>query len=457
MNARPQLCLIEDDVIMGESLCDRFDLEGFGCDWCKTATAALDKIGTKSYSAVISDIRLPDFSGEELFHRLSAREIFIPPWIFITAYGSIDRAVALLKLGAHDYVTKPFDLDQLIEKLRALSVATYCGDIPNSTQPTLGISGAMQRLEALLSRLATQANTILITGESGVGKEITARRLHQLDPRDAEQPFVAVNCGALTETLLEAELFGYEKGAFTGAIRTKRGVFEQADGGTLFLDEIGDMPLVMQVKLLRVLQDHQIVRIGAEEPITVSLRLVCATHRDLKKLVEEGTFREDLYYRIHVINIKIPPLRERIEDVLWYARRFLDELADTTSVLRKRLSPAAEQALLRYPWPGNIRELRHCVERACILSERAVLEPGTLFEDASLRHMEVFDGNDSLAQYLRACEQTYIQQTLTHNHGHLGNTAASLGISRKNLWEKMRKLGLSAKSPASTGEDPLVP
>lgn len=456
MNARPQLCLIEDDVIMGESLCDRFELEGFGWDWFKTAAAALDRIGTKSYAAVISDIRLPDFSGEELFRRLSAREVFIPPWIFITAYGSIDRAVALLKLGANDYVTKPFDLDQLIEKLRALSVATCIGDASNPAQPTLGISVAMQRVEALLPRLAAQANTILITGESGVGKEITARKVHQLDPRTAEKPFVAVNCGALTETLLEAELFGYEKGAFTGALRTKRGVFEQADGGTLFLDEIGDMPLVMQVKLLRVLQDHQIVRVGAEQPVRVNLRLVCATHRDLKKLVEQGSFREDLYYRVHVINLKIPPLRERSEDVLWYARMFLDELADTNPARRKRLSPAAEQALIRYPWPGNVRELRHCVERACILSDRSVLEPSTLFEDESLRHIEVFEGSDSLAQYLKACEQTYIRQALTHNHGHLGNTAANLGICRKNLWEKMRKLGLSAKSPAIADDDPTL-
>ncbi|MDE2089526.1 MAG: sigma-54-dependent Fis family transcriptional regulator, partial [Gammaproteobacteria bacterium] len=300
-------------------------------------------------------------------------------------------------------------------------------------------------------------NSILITGESGVGKEITARKLHELDPRTTGKPFVAVNCGALTETLLEAELFGYEKGAFTGANRTKRGVFEQADGGTLFLDEIGDMPLVMQVKLLRVLQDRQIVRVGGEEPIGVNLRLICATHRDLKKLVEQGTFREDLYYRVNVIKLTIPPLRERSEDVLWYARKFIDELAGTVSGPRKRLSPSAEQTLLRYPWPGNIRELRHCVERACILSEAAVLEPSTLFEDASLRHIEVFEGTDSLAQYLKACEQTYIQQTLAQNHGHLGNTAASLGISRKNLWEKMRKLGLSVKSSAaSENDDPQI-
>jgi transcriptional regulator with PAS, ATPase and Fis domain len=308
----------------------------------------------------------------------------------------------------------------------------------------LGISPAMRRIEEMLPRLAEQANTILITGESGVGKEVVAREIHRLDARTAGQAFVAVNCGALPETLLEAELFGYEKGAFTGAIRVKRGVFEQAHGGTLFLDEIGDMPLAMQVRLLRAIQERQVVRLGGEQPIPVTLRLICATHHDLKQLVREGRFREDLFYRIDVIHLRIPPLRERKEDIPWLMRLFLAEFAREKGVAARRMHPVAEQALLAYDWPGNVRELKHCLERACILSNQEIIDPCLLFEGGSEAMSVVQAGDASLGAYLADCERRYIQQVLERNQWHMGQTAAALGISRKNLWEKMKKLGISA-------------
>jgi transcriptional regulator with PAS, ATPase and Fis domain len=279
-----------------------------------------------------------------------------------------------------------------------------------------------------------------------VGKEHVAAALHDRLPDAAHSPFVPVNCGALTETLMEAELFGYEKGAFTGALRTKKGVFEQANGGTLFLDEIGDMPLHTQVKLLRAIQERRIVRIGGETPIPVDLRLYCATNRDLKGMVEQGTFREDLYYRINVIHIKVPPLRERKEDILWFAQQFLEEFVRAHPGERRALHPATEQALLSYDWPGNIRELKHCIERACILSSQTVLEPETFFDDCLAVASPGTAAHASLNQYLLDCERRYIQRALETHQGRIAETAAALGISRKNLWEKMKKLGIQGVS-----------
>jgi DNA-binding NtrC family response regulator len=445
MGARLHVCLIEDDPIMGESLCDRLELEGFSFDWCRTAADALERIAGRNYGAVISDIRLPDFSGEELYRHVIERERFVPPWIFITAYGSIDRAVALLKLGAADYVTKPFDLDELIAKLTTVGRVLWRPQADSQAVPLLGVSPAMRQIEATLPRLAQQASTVLVTGESGVGKEVVARLMHAAVAGSGERPFVAVNCGGLPETLLEAELFGHEKGAFTGAIRLRRGVFEQANGGTLFLDEIGDMPASMQVKLLRALQDRSIVRIGGEEPIAVDVRVICATHRDMRKMVGQGAFREDLYYRIHVINLRIPPLRERQEDIMWHAYRFLAEQAARRPAERKLLSRGAEHALTGYPWPGNIRELRHCIERAWILTEGETLQAEALFEESSLQHITRHQAGDGLSDYLQACERNYVLRALERNNGQIGSTAADLGISRKNLWEKMRKLEINAR------------
>ena len=446
--AQHRICLIEDDAIMGEALLDRFTIEGFDCDCYPTGRSALLALKRKRYDAVICDIQLPDLNGEDLFVQLNESERELPPFVFITGYGAVDRAVRLLKLGAYDYLTKPLDIHALLQTVRDLCTRARP---PASGEHTLGISSAMRAIEAMLPRLASgKTGSILITGESGVGKEAVAQTLHRLGDPGGQQPFVAVNCGALTETLLEAELFGYTKGAFTGAVRDKKGVFEQADGGTLFRDEIGEMSPVMQVKLLRAIQERTIVRVGAETPIAVSIRLVCATHQDFKKMVEAGRFREDLYYRIHVVHLHIPPLRERKDDILWLARRLLEARAvdgDHASASPRSLSRAAEQALLDYPWPGNIRELKHCLERACILSTKPVLSAETLFGpigDGDHGEASPTEPIDSLNDYLQACERKYIEEALAIHNRRIGDTAASLGISRKNLWQKMKKLQITA-------------
>ncbi len=448
--AQPIICLIEDDEIMGESLYDRFGLEGFRVDWHHTGLEGKRAINNKNYDLVISDIHLPDIDGEEVFTKLLGERPHLPPFIFITGYGSIDRAVRLLKLGAADYISKPFDLDLLVEKAHLLCPEQAGAETADAEgKDSLGISPVMRGIEQSIPRLAKLASTILITGESGAGKEHVAHLIHRHARHDEHAPFVAVNCGAITESLLESELFGHEKGSFTGAAKARKGVFEQAHGGTLFLDEIGEMSLNMQVKLLRAIQERVIVRVGGDTPIPVDVRLICATNRDLKKMVEEETFREDLYYRIHVIRLRIPPLRERREDVLWFAQLFL-KTCSQLSHENHVLSPLAERALLSYDWPGNLRDLKHSVERACILSTTQMLDPDAFFDDAAMAgpgHPEPQEAaaiEGTLTEYLRECERKFILQSLHQNNWHFGNTAAALGISRKNLWEKMKKLDIHA-------------
>ncbi len=430
-----RICLIEDDAIMGESLVDRFELEGFSHDWFRNGCDGGQALRSQNYALVMSDIRLPDTTGSALFEQLLSENRSLPPFIFITGHGDIDTAVRLLKAGAHDYITKPFDLDALIDKITNLLA-------PNDGlgAASLGLSPAMRQIETMLHRLAASEASVLITGESGVGKERVATALHGLT--GSAKPFIAVNCGALTESLLEAELFGYEKGAFTGAARTKKGVFEQADGGTLFLDEIGDMPLSMQVKLLRALQERCIVRVGGETPIPVDIRLVCATHQTLQERVSNGSFREDLYYRINVVELRIPPLRERPEDILPLARQLLVEMALARGKTTPSLTPTAEHALKNYPWPGNIRELKNTLERASLMSDSRIISHDILFD----RPAPVLSGQQdvaaSLRDYLSECERDFIVRALDTHQWQIQTCADSLGISRKNLWEKMRRLDI---------------
>lgn len=455
MSAHPQLCLIEDDAIMGESLVDRFRLEGFDVDWHRAGEPARRALARRRYDAVLSDIRLPDGDGGQVFLGLLRErpsDAPLPPFIFITGYGTIDRAVELMKAGAADYVTKPFDLDRLVERVRRLCEPHLPGDAT-----VLGASAAMRRIAEAMPRLAAQAETLLIVGESGVGKEHVARLYHRhyCALSGGERAFVAVNCAALPESLMEAELFGYERGAFTGATRAKRGLLEQADGGVLFLDEVGDMPLAMQAKLLRVLQDRVVMRLGGQAPAKVDFRLVCATHRDLKAMVAQGQFREDLYYRIDVITLRIPPLRERRDDIVHYLHAFVDDFNRRHPGARRRVDARTEHLLLRYGWPGNVRELKNAVERACILSPAPLLSPAAFFSDP-LHEPPVSapEFSRSLADYLAAVEREFIQNVLREHGGQIGQTAEALGISRKNLWERMRRLGLSQPRAADpTAQD----
>lgn len=434
---------------MGESLVDRFELEGFTVDWFKSGEAAMSGWRDDRFDLVVSDVRLPGQSGEDVFAQVSERPGLTPPFIFITAFATVDSAVAMLKRGAADYITKPFDIAQLLEKVRVLVGADAPPVLPGDS--TLGPSPAMRQLAGSAPRIAQRARIVLITGESGAGKEVLADFLHRLAFSDTTRPFVAVNCGAIAETLLEGEFFGYERGAFTGAERAHRGFFEQANGGTLFLDEIGDLPLSMQVKLLRVIQEQRVQRLGSERAVAVDVRLTFATNRDLQALVAAGHFREDLYYRINVVRLTVPPLRQRIADIQWLAKRFLGEQAARLRESQKSLSPAAQSALLSHDWPGNVRELKNRIERACVFSQDKTLGIDDLFEDrqASPQPSQA----PTLETFMSEAEKGFIQAALQRHEGRVSLTAAELGVSRKTLWEKTRRHRLhSDESSQSEGD-----
>jgi len=442
-----RLCLVEDDQIMGESLMLRFDLEGIDADWFTNAQEALQATKEVDYSVLLTDIRLPDISGQQLYQQILQRSTPPPQTVFITGFGSIDQAVELLKTGARDYITKPFNLDELLNKLRSISPELFSEKSLRDMAGVLGISSAMQAIQKILQQVAGHNVSVLITGESGVGKEYVANYLHRCDTQRKPFPFEAINCAGLIENLLEAELFGYEKGAFTGAVRKHRGVFERADGGCLFLDEVGDMPASMQAKVLRVIQDGTLHRIGGEQTIQVNIRLICATNRDLKKAVSMGEFREDLFFRINVIHVEIPPLRERPEDIVWFAKRFIDDYAQAHEE-RYYLSPAAEDYLISSLWPGNIRQLRHCIERACILAVQQVLGPRDLGLQYPAAQASAVSDIDLKAQ-LMLHEKRLIVHALDVYDWRIAETAEHLGISRKNLWEKMRRHGIHAAEAAN--------
>ncbi|MGJ7509907.1 sigma-54-dependent transcriptional regulator [Variovorax sp. GT1P44] len=440
MTSAAKVCLIEDDELLGESLCDRFRMEGLGFDWHRDGRSALLALERRQYALALCDLRLPDVSGREVFESLGAPAR--PPFVFMTGFGTIDEAVGLLKAGAADFVTKPFDLDQLMVRLHDFCEAPP----PHVDDAVFGISPSMRKIESLMSRLADSMEPVLVAGESGVGKEVFALSLHESAKLRRPGGWVAVNCAAIPEALIEAELFGYVRGAFTGAAKAHRGFIEQANGGTLFLDEIGDMPLSMQARLLRVLQEHKVTRIGAEASTYVDFRLVCATHRDLPAMVRSGHFREDLYYRINVLTVQVPPLRERREDILWLADRMLRELTTASKQrIALKLSLEAQQALFAHGWPGNARELNHVLRRALALGAGPTLEPYDLFPLASdyISPLEPKSESRSLSEHLEQKERAFLVAVLQEHHGVVTEAAARLDISRKTLWEKMRRYGIA--------------
>jgi DNA-binding NtrC family response regulator len=438
------ICLIEDDPIMGETLAERLTLEGFGCRWLRNGAAAVALDRSEAFDAFVSDVRLPDMAGPALFTRLQPA---FPgkPWIFITGYGTVAQREALLQAGAADFFTKPLDIDRLIRRLRGFGPASQAERPLDLAACPLGVSSEMKRLHETVLRLGSHWDTVLVTGESGAGKEELARCLHRTSLGEA--PFIAVNAASLPETLIEAELFGYERGAFTGAQKMHRGKFEQAHGGTLFLDEIGDMPAALQARLLRVLQDRAITRLGSEETIRLAVRVILATHKRLNDEVRAGRFREDLYYRINVVHLRVPPLRQRPEDVLWLAHRFVADWNRAHPDAARELTGDGERALMQQRWPGNVRELRNTIERACLLSHERWIDtellasqdpaagdpPASVAPTPDLQRLEHF---------LKEQERSYIQRALAHHAWQIGQTAETLGISRKSLWERMKRLGI---------------
>ncbi|MDZ7754739.1 MAG: sigma-54 dependent transcriptional regulator [Gammaproteobacteria bacterium] len=436
------ICLVEDDVFMGESLAQYFELEQLPCDWYRTAAEARAALQERDYCALVSDIRLPDGDGGDLYRELLEGDSPLPPTVFITGYGTIDQAVDLLKAGARDYITKPFEPEELVSKLRRSCPGLFQPGGQGAGGRRLGVSMAMGEVERVLRRIAGHDVPVLITGESGVGKEYAARELHRLRDPEGRLPFVALNCAAIPRDLMEAELFGVDRGAYTGAIGDRPGYFEQAGNGTLFLDEVGDMPLSMQAKLLRATQEKTVRRVGGTRDIPAAANLVWATNKDLSALVAEGAFREDLYFRISTVRLEIPPLRRRSGDIAWFARQFLDAFA-RDSGHRCLLAPSAVSYLEAQSWPGNVRELRQTVERAAIFNETGILEAES-FEGIGAAGLEppAEDGAKCLRDHLSECEQWYLRLALGHCGGRVAEAARMLGISRKNLWERMNRLGI---------------
>lgn len=443
------LGLVEDDPVMGESLVQRLEIEGAQVEWWRSANAARRALAKgAAKDAIICDIRLPDGSGEEVFFD-AAGGANPPPFLFMTGYADVDQAVRLIRCGAGDYLTKPFDMTDFLTR-----VSQLIGTGIETPEPALGISPSMAGLERLLLRLAKSASNVLITGETGVGKEVCARYLHQ-NSAVAKGPFIAVNCAAIPEELLESELFGHEKGAFSGAVNRHLGYAERAKGGTLFLDEIGELSPRLQSKLLRLIESRTFSRVGGETVIAFEGRLLCATNLDLREAIKSGKFREDLFYRINVVAVEVPPLRTRPEDVVWLADMFMDEIASDREPCPTGLSELAVAALKRHRWPGNVRELRNRIERASLLALGPWIMPGDLFpEQAASSGAGIPDDGmalESLDAARDAAEKQHILRALQSTRGAITPAAKLLGISRTTMWEKMRRLKIEASEPERAG------
>jgi len=416
----------------------RLELEGWLVSWWRSGREAMAAIlrAPASLQIVICDVRLPDMTGEEVFNEL-AKVPEMPPFIFVTGFGEIEQAVRLMRSGAVDFVTKPFEMDGFLRRIEA---GRRIGTEARGTPYVLGESPAMRRVEDLLHRYAPGDLPVLITGETGAGKEVAARLLHQVSSRGAA-PFVAVNCAAIPADLLESEIFGHEKGAFTGAQQRHLGYAERAGGGTLFLDEIGDMPLHLQAKLLRLIEDGSFLRVGGETPVRFKARIVAATHRNLAEPGSPVRFREDLYFRIAVLPMEIPPLRDRPEDVSRLMDWYLDEATIRTGGPIRGISALAVDAALAYRWPGNVRELRNRVERAAALCTGEWIMPGDLFPDQMQKAHE--PGFVPLAVVRDAAERRQIERALEETGGQIAKAAGLLAISRTTLWEKMTRFGIA--------------
>lgn len=405
---------------------------------------------------ILTDMKMPGVSGLDVV-KAAAEQPIPPAVIVVTAYGTIENAVEAMRLGALDYITKPVNLDELRAKVaKAMEVYTLRArndelqGLLNDRfkfEGVVGVSAAMQSVIEQSRMVAGTRASALIEGESGTGKELIARAIHFNSPR-ANGPFVPIHCAAIPETLLESELFGSEKGAFTGALQRRIGHFESADGGTVFLDEVSEIPPDVQVKLLRVLEQREITRVGANRPIAIDIRLVAATNRNLEKLVADGRFRQDLYYRLNVVRITLPPLRERLEDIPPLVRHFLDELCRQNQRPPLRISPEALERITAFPWPGNIRELRNAVEQMVVFAtgetiEVANLPPairGTEPVAASSTHGTILTGQLNLSEVEKQCILRALEQTGQNRT----QAAACLGISRRTLQRRLKELGLES-------------
>jgi two-component system response regulator HydG len=465
------ILLVDDEPLMRLSMVDALEAAGHDVHAAVSGTEGIEVIGRKTVDLVITDLRLPGADGLAV---LKAAKEKAPETetLVITAHGSVETAVGAMKLGAFDYITKPFQMDELlliVERVgRVVALRRENQELKAALEDKFcfnGILGANSRMRAVLDKIklvAATDSTVLIVGESGTGKELAANAVHQNSPR-RDYPLIKVSCAALPETLLEAELFGHEKGAFTGALRQRRGRFEMANRGTLFLDEVGEISPIVQVKLLRVLQERTFERLGSNEAIEVDVRLVCATQKDLRREVAQGRFREDLFYRLNVVQIVIPPLRQRPEDILIIAEHVLEACSTRLNKKLRGFSQPARELLLRYSYPGNVRELENMVERAVALGrERDMIQPADLCgfqacpylggvpqescgfcsEGLTGDRKKLHTALTSLATAREEFEKAYIVSVLERVEGSRTTASKILGLSRKALWEKCKRYGI---------------
>lgn len=457
-----RILVVDDEESLRHMLQLFLTREGFEVTSVPSAAAALAEIDARAYDCVICDVRMPETSGLDFLDMLGQRA-GAPTVIMMSAYGSNDLALAAMKRGAYDYVSKPFKPDEVLlvlrkaeerERLRrenqslrrALSDRVVAPAAPGMLAGMIGKSPVMQTVFKTIQKVAEYKTNCLITGESGTGKELVARALHDLSPR-AAGPFVPVNCGAIPEPLLESELFGHRKGAFTDASRDKRGLFEEANGGTLFLDEIGELPLGVQVKFLRAIQEEEVRRLGDTKETPIDVRVVAATTRDLPVEVKAGRFREDLFYRLNVLPVHLPPLRERRDDIPTLAEHFVKHYAHKHGMQVETIAAEAMEVLLAYHWPGNVRELENTIERAMVLCEGprigvAVLEERIKASAARARLPLVAD-ETSIKKATRMVEEDLIRKALNQTGGNRTNAAKILEISHRALLYKIKEYGIS--------------
>jgi|YNPMSStandDraft_2_1061718.scaffolds.fasta_scaffold00178_9 DNA-binding NtrC family response regulator len=444
----PVVLVIDDEKNIREALKQALKMEGYLVITAENGEEGLEKLKTFSPDAVILDLKMPKVSGMEFLKQMPSKET---PVIILTGHGGVEEAVETMRLGAYDFMVKPPDLEKLTlvlsraleekkRKERQETLETLL-DERYRFENIIGVSRAFQEVLQQVKQVAATDATVLLTGESGTGKEVIANTIHLNSPR-RQGPLIKVHCAALPETLLESELFGYEKGAFTGATSRRKGRFELADGGTLFLDEIGEISPLVQVKLLRVLQEQRFERIGGEETITVNVRIIAATNKNLKAMVENGSFREDLYYRLNVVHIELPPLRERREDIPLLANHFLKLYTQRHQRPIEGIHPKAMRLLESYPWPGNIRELQHTIEKLVIFVQHPIIEEEDLPQNITQQH-----SNDQITLpigiTLEEAEKRLIFATLDATNGNKSKTARILGIGRKTLLRKLESYGIA--------------
>jgi DNA-binding NtrC family response regulator len=445
------ILVVDDEKNIRTTLRRSLELEGFRCETADNVVQALEAFATQTFDVALLDVQLPDGNGLEVLGQWKKVEPDIPI-IIMSGHGTIEMALEATRKGAHDFIEKPISLDKLLIVLRhALELALQRRELlslrarASSGPELIGNSPAIRQLRETIALAAPSRGRVLITGESGTGKELIARAIHGQSTR-ADKPFVKVNCAAIPSELIESELFGHERGAFTGAHQARKGKFELAHGGTLFLDEIGDMRMEVQAKLLRALQEGEIERVGGSRPLPVDVRVVAATNKDLPDAIAAGAFREDLYYRLNVVPIEAPPLRAHKDDIPELVRALIARVSEENGVRPKPIEPDALVQLARHDWPGNVRELRNACERLAILTPGQTIgleAVRRLFGDGErTREQGVFRPGVPLRDLVAEAEREILQQALAHHQGHMTQTATSLGLERSHLYKKLKALGL---------------